>query len=57
MNKALIVAPQAGDIVEKLKAGIALKAIVLRDGKEVEIEAKDCVPGDIVGDACILSIT
>lgn len=40
---------QAGDIVEKLQAGIALKAMVVRDGKETEIEARDCVPGDIVG--------
>ncbi|KAN0105177.1 plasma-membrane proton-e [Russula decolorans] len=38
---------QAGDIVEQLKAGIAMKAIVVRDGKELEIEAREVVPGDI----------
>ncbi|KAK4685145.1 H+-transporting ATPase, partial [Tremellales sp. Uapishka_1] len=39
---------QAGDIVAKLKAGIAMKAWVVRDGKESEIEARDLVPGDII---------
>ncbi|WFC98377.1 P-type H(+)-exporting transporter [Malassezia yamatoensis] len=39
---------QAGDIVAQLKAGIALKCIVVRDGREHEIEARDLVPGDIV---------
>lgn len=39
---------QAGDIVAQLKAGIALKATVVRDAKEQEIEARDLVPGDIV---------
>jgi len=39
---------QAGDIVAQLKAGIALKTHVVRDGKEQEIEARDLVPGDIV---------
>lgn len=39
---------QAGDIVAQLKAGIALKTIVIRDGQEKEIEARDLVPGDIV---------
>ncbi|WVF67679.1 plasma-membrane proton-efflux P-type ATPase [Kwoniella sp. CBS 6097] len=39
---------QAGDIVAQLKAGIALKAVVVRDGNEQEIEARDLVPGDIV---------
>jgi magnesium-transporting ATPase (P-type) len=39
---------QAGDIVEQLKAGIALRALVVRDGREQEIEARDLVPGDIV---------
>lgn len=47
MNKTLT-ARQAGDIVAQLKAGIALKTHVVRDGKEVEIEARDLVPGDIV---------
>lgn len=39
---------QAGDIVAQLKAGIALKADVIRDGKEQEIEARELVPGDIL---------
>lgn len=39
---------QAGDIVAQLKAGIALKAVVIRDGRELEIEAREVVPGDIV---------
>ncbi|CDW97345.1 hypothetical protein, partial [Sporisorium scitamineum] len=39
---------QAGDIVAQLKAGIALRSTVVRDGREVEIEARDLVPGDIV---------
>ncbi|ORY32156.1 putative hydrogen-exporting ATPase [Naematelia encephala] len=39
---------QAGDIVAQLKAGIAMKCTVIRDGKESEIEARDLVPGDIV---------
>ncbi|KAK7007828.1 plasma membrane ATPase [Favolaschia claudopus] len=39
---------QAGDIVAELKAGIAMKAIVVRAGKESEIEARELVPGDIV---------
>ena len=38
---------QAGDIVAQLKAGIALKCVVVRDGSEQEIEARDLVPGDI----------
>lgn len=39
---------QAGDIVAKLKAGIAMKSTVIRDGHEQEIEARELVPGDIV---------
>ena len=39
---------QAGDIVAQLKAGIALKTRVIRDGQEKEIEARELVPGDIV---------
>ncbi|KAJ7017284.1 plasma-membrane proton-e [Mycena alexandri] len=39
---------QAGDIVAELKAGIAMKAFVVRGGKEVEIEARELCPGDIV---------
>ncbi|KAF7378377.1 Plasma membrane ATPase [Mycena sanguinolenta] len=39
---------QAGDIVAELKAGIAMKAFVVRGGKELEIEARELCPGDIV---------
>ncbi|KAI5474748.1 plasma-membrane proton-e [Pseudohyphozyma bogoriensis] len=39
---------QAGDIVAQLKAGIALKTTVIRNGKEQEIEARDVVVGDIL---------
>jgi H+-transporting ATPase len=39
---------QAGDIVAQLKAGIALRTTVVRDGAEHEIEARDLVPGDVV---------
>ncbi|KZT71324.1 plasma-membrane proton-e [Daedalea quercina L-15889] len=39
---------QAGDIVAQLKAGIALRATVVRDGREQDIEARDIVPGDII---------
>lgn len=38
---------QAGDVVAKLKADIALKAKVLRNGQEKEVPARDLVPGDI----------
>ncbi|KAH7909296.1 hypothetical protein BJ138DRAFT_1127797 [Hygrophoropsis aurantiaca] len=39
---------QAGDIVAQLKAGIALRATAIRDGREKTIEARDLVPGDVV---------
>lgn len=39
---------QAGDIVAQLKAGIALRTTVVRDGQEIEIEARELVPGDVV---------
>ncbi|KAJ9221171.1 hypothetical protein DTO169C6_6441 [Paecilomyces variotii] len=39
---------QAGSIVEELKKTLALKAIVLRSGRLVEIEAPGVVPGDIL---------
>ncbi|KAJ6620759.1 putative hydrogen-exporting ATPase [Mycena sp. CBHHK59/15] len=39
---------QAGDIVAELKAGIAMKAFVVRGGQEKAIEARELVPGDIV---------
>jgi Mg2+-importing ATPase len=39
---------KAEKTVEKLKRTVALKALVKRDGKLVEIEASNIVPGDIV---------
>lgn len=39
---------QAADVVASLKADIAMKATVVRDGQEQEIKARDIVPGDIV---------
>jgi H+-transporting ATPase len=39
---------QAGSIVEELKKTLALKAIVLRGGLLIEIEAPMVVPGDIL---------
>ncbi|KAJ3173665.1 hypothetical protein HDU88_002754 [Geranomyces variabilis] len=38
----------AGDIVAQLKAGIAMKATVVRNGKEEEIEARELVIGDVI---------
>src|SRR5689334_8955336 len=39
---------QAADVVASLKGDIAMKAIVIRNGKEEEIKARELVPGDIV---------
>ena len=39
---------QAADVVAALKGDIALKAVVVRDGHEEEIKARELVPGDIV---------
>ncbi|RDW83187.1 plasma membrane ATPase-1 [Coleophoma crateriformis] len=39
---------QAGSIVDELKKTLALKAVVLRNGNLVEVEASDVVPGDIL---------
>ncbi|KAL9107474.1 MAG: hypothetical protein Q9227_007671 [Pyrenula ochraceoflavens] len=39
---------QAGSIVEELKKTLALKAVVLRDGRLTEIERPMVVPGDIL---------
>lgn len=39
---------QAADVVASLKGDIAMKAIVVRDGREQEIKAREIVPGDIV---------
>ena len=39
---------QAGSIVDELKKTLALKAVVLRDGRLTEVEAPMVVPGDIL---------
>ena len=39
---------QAGSIVEELQKTLALKAVVLRDGRLTEVEAPMVVPGDIL---------
>ena len=39
---------QATDVVASLKGDIAMKARVVRDGKEQDIKARELVPGDIV---------
>lgn len=39
---------QAGSIVDELKKTLSLKAVVLRDGRTIEIEAPMVVPGDIL---------
>jgi H+-transporting ATPase len=39
---------QAGNAIEQLKKGLALKARALRDGQWQEIEAKELVPGDVI---------
>jgi H+-transporting ATPase len=39
---------QAGSIVEELKKSLALKAIVVRDGRVTDIDATEVVPGDVL---------
>ena len=39
---------EAGSIVDELKKTLALRAVVLRGGSMVEVEAPDIVPGDIL---------
>lgn len=39
---------QAADVVASLKGDIAMKATVIRGGQEVDIKAREIVPGDIV---------
>jgi H+-transporting ATPase len=39
---------QAADVVASLKGDIAMKATVIRDGREQQILARELVPGDIV---------
>jgi H+-transporting ATPase len=39
---------EAGNAIESLKAKLAIKARVIRDGKSVNPAAKDLVPGDVI---------
>lgn len=39
---------QAADVVASLKGDIAMRATVVRSGKEEDIKARELVPGDIV---------
>lgn len=39
---------KAEEIIEKLRASLQYKVLVLRDGKQVEVDSKDLVPGDVV---------
>ena len=39
---------QAADVVASLKGDIAMRATVIRDGKETDVKARELVPGDIV---------
>ena len=39
---------QAADVVASLKADIAMGAIVVRGGDEMEVLARELVPGDVV---------
>lgn len=39
---------RAADVVSALKADIAMRAIVVRDGEEVDTYARELVPGDVV---------
>lgn len=39
---------QAADVVASLKGDIAMRAVVVRNGQEDEILARELVPGDIV---------
>ncbi|KAF2485302.1 E1-E2 ATPase-domain-containing protein [Neohortaea acidophila] len=39
---------QAADVVAALKGDIAMKAVVIRQGQEQDIKARELVPGDIV---------
>ena len=39
---------QAADVVASLKGDIAMKAVAIRGGQEVDIKARELVPGDIV---------
>lgn len=39
---------QAGSIVEELKKTLALRALIIREGRLYEIDASEVVPGDVL---------
>jgi H+-transporting ATPase len=39
---------QAEDVVASLKADIAMRSTVVRNGQEVDLLARELVPGDVV---------
>ena len=39
---------QAGGVIDQLKSTLALRAVVVRNGQEAEILAKEIVPGDVI---------
>jgi H+-transporting ATPase len=39
---------QAEDVVASLKADIAMRSTVVRNGQEIDTEARELVPGDVV---------
>ena len=45
---------QAADVVASLKGDIAMRATVVRAGKEEDIKARELVPGDIVSSLLLL---
>ena len=47
---------QAADVVASLKGDIAMRATVVRNGKEEDIKARELVPGDIVCSGIIWQI-
>lgn len=39
---------QAEDVVASLKADIAMRSMVVRNGQEADVPARELVPGDVV---------
>lgn len=44
---------QAEDVVASLKADIAMRSTVVRNGAEIDILARELVPGDVVNEPLI----
>ena len=47
---------QAADVVASLKGDIAMRATVVRGGKEEDIKARELVPGDIVRESAAYNL-